>query len=55
MTGRFFEKYFLAFAASLYFLLCWYSPVHAERPFPKPKGLVNDFANVIPAAQEQKI
>lgn len=27
----------------------------AERPFPKPKGLVNDFANVIPPAYKQKI
>ena len=26
-----------------------------ESPFPKPKGLVNDFANVIPPAYEQKI
>lgn len=29
--------------------------VSAEAPFPKPKGPVNDFANVIPAAYEQKI
>lgn len=27
----------------------------AERPFPKPKGLVNDFANVIPPSHEQKM
>ena len=27
----------------------------AERPFPKPKGLVNDFANVISPAYKQKI
>lgn len=27
----------------------------AERPFPKPQGLVNDFAGVIPADDEQKI
>jgi uncharacterized protein len=27
----------------------------AERPFPKPKGLVNDLAGVIPQASEQKI
>jgi uncharacterized protein len=31
------------------------SAVRAERPFPKPKGLVNDFANVIPSAYKQKI
>jgi uncharacterized protein len=27
----------------------------AERPFPKKKGLVNDFANVIPPSYEQKM
>lgn len=27
----------------------------AERPFPKPQGLVNDFANVIPQSDEQKL
>ena len=27
----------------------------AERPFPKPRGPVNDFADVIPQAYEQKI
>ena len=27
----------------------------AERPFPEPRGLVNDFANVIPQADEQNI
>ena len=27
----------------------------AEKPFPKPRGLVNDFAGVIPSSQEQKI
>jgi uncharacterized protein len=27
----------------------------AERPFPKPRGLVNDFAGVIPPDYEQKI
>jgi len=31
------------------------SAVRAERPFPKPKGLVNDFADVIPSAYKQKI
>ena len=29
--------------------------VQAERPFPKPKGPVNDFANVISSAYEQKM
>ena len=27
----------------------------AEKPFPKPQGLVNDFANVIPLEYEQKL
>ena len=27
----------------------------AERPFPKPRGLVNDFGNVIPASTERQI
>ena len=31
------------------------NPVWAERPFPKPKGLVNDFANVIPDSYENKV
>jgi len=34
-------------------LLCL--PASAESPFPKPKGPVNDFANVIPPAYEQKM
>lgn len=28
---------------------------YAERPIPKPRGLVNDFADVIPAPHEQKL
>ncbi len=31
------------------------TPVQADQPIPKPRGLVNDFANVIPSAYEQKI
>jgi uncharacterized membrane protein YgcG len=27
----------------------------AEQPFPKPRGLINDFANVIPQSYEQKL
>jgi len=27
----------------------------AEQPFPKPKGLINDFANVVPPSYEQKL
>lgn len=41
---------------TLFFLsLLIVGPVKAERPFPKPKGPVNDFANVIPSAHEQKM
>ncbi|NQU12497.1 MAG: TPM domain-containing protein [Desulfobacteraceae bacterium] len=40
----------------LFFLLWWGgSLANAERPIPKPKGLVNDFANVIPPSYKQKI
>ena len=31
------------------------SPVLAEQSFPEPKGLVNDFADVIPESYEQRI
>jgi uncharacterized protein len=31
------------------------NPAAAERPIPKPRGLVNDFANIIPSAYRQKI
>ena len=27
----------------------------AEKPFPKPRGLINDFANVIPQSYEQRL
>jgi len=36
-------------------LVFLFTPVHADRPFPKPRGPVNDFAEVIPPADEQKI
>ncbi|MBW2116202.1 MAG: TPM domain-containing protein [Deltaproteobacteria bacterium] len=36
-------------------LLPMNAQAQAEHPFPKPRGLVNDFANVIPPAYEQKI
>ena len=45
--GLFFGLFFLVLLAAL--------PVGAERPIPRPKGLVNDFANVIPPSYEQKI
>jgi uncharacterized protein len=37
------------------FLLFWGAPTAAERPIPKPKGLVNDFANVIGTEYETRI
>jgi len=36
-------------------LLCSASSARADRPIPKPTGLVNDFADVIPPDDEQKI
>ncbi len=36
------------------FLLC-FDPAHAQGPLPEPAGPVNDFADVIPPAYEQKI
>ncbi|MCG2775720.1 MAG: TPM domain-containing protein [Desulfobacterales bacterium] len=39
----------------LFHLIIGAAPSSSERPFPKPKGLVNDFANVIPQSYEQKI
>jgi uncharacterized protein len=43
-----------ALLAALY-LLTGTALCLAERPIPKPKGLVNDFADVIPRAYEEKI
>jgi len=43
----------LLFLLILPLLMCL--PASADSPFPAPKGLVNDFANVIPPAYEQKI
>jgi uncharacterized protein len=39
----------------LFVLAVFMAPAYAEGPFPKPQGLVNDFADVIPADQEQHI
>jgi len=53
------EKAFLnliVLLAAIFLLsLITISAARAERPFPKPTGLVNDFANVIPPAYKQKI
>ena len=48
----------IRFTAVLIFLVtlfCAAATAVAERPFPKPRGLVNDFAGVIPSDYEQKI
>ncbi len=39
--------------SSVFFL--WVGLSYADSPIPKPRGLVNDFANVIPASQEQQL
>lgn len=44
--------------AVLFALLLFFNSagsVRAERPFPRPRGAVNDFADVIPRSYEQKI
>jgi uncharacterized protein len=48
-------KHSFLFAALLTFFLAASSFTRAERPFPKPKGLVNDFADVISPAYRKKI
>lgn len=45
----------IAVAALLCCLSLASSAVSAERPFPKRRGLVNDFADVIPAQYEKKM
>jgi len=37
------------------FLLALFKPAAAEPPFPQPRGLVNDFAEVVPLEQERRI
>ena len=48
-------KLIILLAAIFLLSLITISSARAERPFPKPKGLVNDFANVISPAYKQKI
>ncbi len=48
-------KYLILLPALLLLFLVSIFSARAELPFPKPKGLVNDFANVIPPAYKQKI
>ena len=58
--GKFMNRYSSVKYAYFLFALAFLSllaagSAQAERPFPKPKGPVNDFANVISAAYEQKL
>jgi uncharacterized protein len=55
MTRSFIAKYAYLSIALIFFLLLPLISAQAESPFPKPKGPVNDFANVIPQAYEQKM
>lgn len=48
-------KYSFLFPALLIFFLTAIHPAGAERPFPKPEGLVNDFAGVISPTYQKKI
>jgi len=43
------------FLIQFFLLVSASAPAWAERPFPKPKGLVNDFANVLSPSYERKI
>ncbi len=45
----------ILFPALFFFFLAAVSSAGAERPFPKPEGLVNDFANVISPVYKEKI
>ncbi len=48
-------KHLILLPALFLLFLVTISSARAERPFPKPKGLVNDFANVISPTYKQKI
>ena len=48
-------KYLVLLPALFLLFLSTVFSARAERPFPKPNGLVNDFANVISPAYQQKI
>lgn len=53
---RFSQSRYLCLLCAIVFLsLLVCSFAQAERPFPRPQGLVNDFANVIQEAHERKI
>lgn len=48
-------KYVLSSYSIVFVLVLIGSPGQAERSFPKPSGLINDFANVIPAWYRLKL
>lgn len=48
-------KHISFFLGCAFFCLLAASNIQAERPIPKPKGLVNDFADVIPPDYSRKI
>jgi uncharacterized protein len=60
ITGLFMNRYYtfkhaFIFSCLALLLILVATPAQADQPIPKPRGLVNDFANVIPSAYEQKI
>jgi len=42
-------------AISLFLVFFYVQPVFANDPYPAPQGLINDFANVIPPAYEERM
>jgi uncharacterized protein len=54
-TPLFAQWWLFFFLVPLLFFLTLEKDVFAERPFPKPQGLVNDFAGVIPERYQTKI
>jgi uncharacterized protein len=48
-------RYGLALTTLLLLILARPNMNHAGNPFPEPKGLVNDFANVVPRQYEEKL
>jgi uncharacterized protein len=50
-----FIKYSYLFLCLVFILLLSGGPAWAERPFPKPRGSINDYANVIPQSYKQKL
>ena len=55
MSQKAWLKPTILFAAVFFFALAPLFSTRAEPPFPKPVGLVNDFAHVIPQSYKQKI